>query len=104
MKTKLILKDEVNCKFEGLGLTTRRKLEKKLKFFLPHAYHVPAYKLGRWDGTVQFFSMGGSTYINLLDEILPILQSDGYEVDVDDQRQDWSLELEPVVELSLIHI
>ena len=38
MKTKLVLKDEVNCKFEGLALTTRRKLEKKLKFFLPYVY------------------------------------------------------------------
>tara|TARA_B100000902_G_scaffold146720_1_gene143788 strand:+ start:4033 stop:5484 length:1452 start_codon:yes stop_codon:yes gene_type:complete len=98
MKCKIVLKDEVNCKVEGLATSTRRKCMDKLKFFLPYAYHVPAYKLGRWDGTVQFFSMGGSTYINLLDEILPILQSDGYEVDVDDHRQDWDLELEPVVE------
>ena len=73
MKTKLILKDEVNCKFEGLALTTRRKLEKKLKFFLPYAYHVPAYKLGRWDGCVSYFSIGGATYINLLDRLLPII-------------------------------
>ena len=41
MKTKLIIKDEVNCKFEGLELSTRKKLEKELKFMLPHARHVP---------------------------------------------------------------
>jgi len=87
MKCKIVLKDEVNCKVEGLATSTRRKCMDKLKFFLPYAYHVPAYKLGRWDGTVQFFSMGGSTYINLLDEILPILESDGYEIDLDDRRQ-----------------
>ena len=71
MKTKLILKDEVNCKFEGLALTTRRTLEKKLKFFMPYAYHVPAYKLGRWDGCVGYFTMGGATFVNCL----PYVQS-----------------------------
>ena len=87
MKTKLILKDEVNCKFEGLGLTTRRKLEKKLKFFLPYAYHVPAYKLGRWDGCVGFFTMGGATFVNCLPIILPILDEEGYHIDIEDSRE-----------------
>ena len=98
MKCKIVLKDEVNCKVEGLATSTRRKCMDKLKFFLPYAYHVPAYKLGRWDGTVQFFSMGGSTYINLLDEILPILESDGYEIDLDDRRQHIDFATEPVDE------
>ena len=86
MKTKLVLKDEVNCKFEGLALTTRRKLEKKLKFFLPYAYHVPAYKLGRWDGCVGYFTMGGATFINCLPTILPILDEEGYGIDIEDNR------------------
>ena len=87
MKTKLILKDEVNCKFEGLGLATRRTLEKKLKFFLPYAYHVPAYKLGRWDGCVGFFTMGGATFVNCLPIILPILDEEGYQIDIEDCRE-----------------
>ena len=41
------IKDEVNVKIHDLDLVTRRQLEKKFKYFLPHAYHVPAYKLGR---------------------------------------------------------
>lgn len=86
MKCKIILKDEVNCKIEGLDLDTRKKCEKELKFFMPYAYHVPAYKLGRWDGTVSFFSVGGVTYINLLDRVLPIIINAGYQFDVDDQR------------------
>jgi superfamily II DNA or RNA helicase len=87
MKCKIILKDEVNCKLEGVDLNTRKKLEKELKFFLPHAYHVPAYKLGRWDGCVSYFSVGGATYVNLLDRLLPILISEGYDFDVEDNRQ-----------------
>ena len=86
MNTKLILKDEVNCKFEGLALTTRRTLEKKLKFFLPYAYHVPAYKLGRWDGCIGYFTMGGATFINCLPHILPILEEENYSIEIEDNR------------------
>jgi len=83
---KIILKDEVNCKIEGLDLDTRRKLVNKFSFMLPYAYHVPAYKLGRWDGKVNYFNVGGSTYINLLEEILPILLQENYQVDIEDLR------------------
>tara|TARA_B100000965_G_scaffold102480_1_gene84289 strand:+ start:3225 stop:4679 length:1455 start_codon:yes stop_codon:yes gene_type:complete len=98
MKTKLILKDEVNCKFEGLSLTTRRKLEKKLKFFLPYAYHVPAYKLGRWDGCVGFFTMGGMTFVNCLPHILPVLEEEGYYIDIEDSRESHDFKFDLVTE------
>ncbi len=98
MKTKLILKDEVNCKFEGLALTTRRKLEKKLKFFLPYAYHVPAYKLGRWDGCVGFFTMGGVTFVNCLPHILPVLEEEGYSIDIEDERESHDFKFDLVTE------
>lgn len=81
------IKDEVNIKISGLEVATRRKLEKDLKFFMPYAYHVPAYKLGRWDGCVSYFTIGGSSYFNLLDRILPTLVDEGYHVEIDDQRQ-----------------
>jgi superfamily II DNA or RNA helicase len=98
MKCKIILNDEVNCKIQGLDLSTRRKLEKKLKFFLPHAYHVPAYKLGRWDGCVSFFTMGGSTFINALPFILPVLEEDRYEIDIEDNRNSYDLQFTEIVE------
>mgnify|MGYP001040502527 FL=1 len=84
MKCKIVLKDEVNCKIEGLDVNTRRKCEKELKFFLPYAYHVPAYKLGRWDGCQSYFTVGGVTYINLLDRVLPTIMDNGYQIDIDD--------------------
>ena len=92
------IKDEVNVKVAGLDVGTRRDLEKKLKFFQPHAYHVPAYKLGRWDGCVSFFSVGGNTYLNLLDQILPIVINEGYAVEVDDQRPKHELVFPTVTE------
>ena len=86
MKCKITLKDEVNCKVEGLDIDTRRKCEKELKFFLPYAYHVPAFKLGRWDGCQSYFTIGGITYTNLLDKVLPIIMGQGYEIDLNDLR------------------
>ncbi len=98
MKTKLIIKDEVNCKFEGLELSTRKKLEKELKFMLPHARHVPAYKLGRWDGCVGYFTMGGNTFISCLPKCLPIIQNEGYEIEIQDEREAHDLSFELVTE------
>jgi len=80
------IKDEVNVKIQGLDPATRRVLEKKLKFFQPHAYHTPAYKLGRWDGCISFFSLGGATYLNLLDRLLPTIMDEGYSIQIEDLR------------------
>ena len=95
-KCTILIKDEVNVKLEGLDPATRRKCSDKLKFFLPHAYHMPAYKLGRWDGTVRFCDVGGRTYLNLLDDLLPIIMSSGYEIDIDDRREHTVLEFDTV--------
>jgi superfamily II DNA or RNA helicase len=95
----LHVKDEVNVKIEGLDLDTRRKLSNKFKYEIPGARYMPAVRLGRWDGKMAFFQLGGSTYINLLPEILPMLASDGYSVSLNDTR-DYEMDylLEPVTE------
>jgi|TARA_Y100000034_G_scaffold48610_2_gene60038 superfamily II DNA or RNA helicase len=91
------IKDEVNVKIHDLDLVTRRQLEKKFKYFLPHAFHVPAYKLGRWDGCVSFFSVGGVTYLNLLDEIIPIL-NEKYVINIKDHRKNQTFSFDEVTE------
>ena len=95
---KLIIKDEVNIKFEGLAVETRRKIANKLKFDLPYARHMPAYKLGRWDGTVSFFGIGGTGYLAHLDVALPIVEGDGYDIEVIDQRIAPNLEFNKITE------
>jgi len=100
---KIILKDEVNCKIEGLDLETRKKLANKFSFMLPYAYHVPAFKLGRWDGKVNYFNIGGTTYTNLLEDILPVLLDEGYEVDIEDRRQAIKLEFPTITETHFSH-
>ena len=95
----LHVRDEVNVKIEGLDLDTRKKLSNKFKYDIPGARYMPAVRLGRWDGKMAFFQMGGSTYINLLPDIIPILQQDGYDISINDTREyEMDYPLEPVTE------
>ena len=104
MKCKLIIRDEVNVKLEGLELSDRKNLVNKFKYEIPGAKYLPAVRLGRWDGKVAFFNLGGTTYINLLPDILPFLDERGYDIDIDDQRPySTVLELEQVCETSFSH-
>jgi len=82
----LIIQDEVNVKIEGLDLEVRRALVNKFKYDVPYARYLPAVRLGRWDGKVSYFQMGGSTYVNLLPEIIPVLEKYNYDIELDDQR------------------
>ena len=83
---KLIIRDEVNVKLEGLELGDRKTLMKMFEFEVPGARYLPAVRLGRWNGKSSFFALGGSTYINLLPEILPLLDQAGYDIELDDTR------------------
>lgn len=103
-KATLEIRDEVNVKFVGLDVKTRRKISDAVKYFLPYAYHMPAYKLGRWDGCVRFCDVGGRTYLNLLDKLLPIVTDDGYNLDVVDMRQTWNFVFDDVNETDYEHI
>ena len=82
----IIIKDEVNIKIEGLELDVRKKLVSTFKYEIPGARYQPSVRLGRWDGKVAYFQLGGSTYTNLLPEIIPILENFNYDIELDDQR------------------
>jgi superfamily II DNA or RNA helicase len=87
MKTAILtIRDEVNVKIEGLELDARRKLVNTFKYDVPYARYLPAVRLGRWDGKVSYFQLGGSTFVNLLPDIIPILEDFNYDIELDDQR------------------
>ena len=96
---KLVIEDEVNIKLEGLAVDIRRKIANALKFEVPYARYMPQYKLGRWDGKVAFFGIGGTGYVNHLDTIIDILNKNGVEiVDIQDNRQPVKLNFQPITE------
>ena len=101
----IIIKDEVNIKIEGLELDARKKLVNTFKYEIPGARYLPAVRLGRWDGKVAYFQLGGSTYTNLLPEIVPILESFNYDIILDDQRDySTSFTFEQVTEETFAHL
>ena len=106
MKTAtIIIRDEVNIKIEGLELDARRSLVNAFKYDVPYARYLPAVRLGRWDGKVSYFQLGGSTYVNLLPEIIHILEKFNYDIDLDDQRDyTTTFEFAQVAEDSYKHI
>jgi superfamily II DNA or RNA helicase len=102
---KIIIRDEVNIKIEGLELDARRALVAAFKYDIPGARYLPAVRLGRWDGKVSYFQLGGSTYVNLLPEIIPILEKFNYDIELDDQREySTTFEFEKVNEQTFSHI
>jgi len=103
-KCVLEIRDEVNVRFKGLDVKARRKISDACKYFLPHAYHMPAYKLGRWDGCVRYCDIGGRTYFQLLDKLVPIITQEGYEIEILDHRQPWSFEFDTVAQTSYEHV
>lgn len=84
---KIIIRDEVNVKIEGLELDARKALMKKFEYEVPGARYLPAVRLGRWNGKMGYFSLAGSTYINLLEQIIPILDQYDYDIELTDLRE-----------------
>jgi superfamily II DNA or RNA helicase len=95
---KIIIKDEVNVKIENLDLDTRKFLVKKFKFEDPTARFRPAFKLGRWDGTISFFGLGGTTYLSMLPQVLEILEGRNYYIELEDQRTSFALDFDKIFE------
>jgi superfamily II DNA or RNA helicase len=95
---KIIIKDEVNIKIENLDLDTRKALVKKFKYEDPTARFRPSYKLGRWDGSVSFFGLGGTTYLSMLPQVLEYLESKNFYIEVEDQRTPVALNFDQISE------
>lgn len=95
---KIVIQDEVNCKLVNLDLDARKELVKKFKYEDPTARYRPAYKLGRWDGSVSFFGIGGTTYLSMLPQVLEYLESRNYYIELEDHRETTELSFEKIKE------
>jgi superfamily II DNA or RNA helicase len=95
---KIIIKDEVNIKIENLDLDARKALVKKFKYEDPTARYRPAYKLGRWDGSISFFGLGGTTYLSMLPQVLEYLEERNYYIELEDLRNPTNLQFDEIFE------
>lgn len=90
--------DEVNIKFDGIDLVTRKMMVDALKFEVPGSRFMPSVKLGRWDGKASFCTMGGASFINALDVLLPVVDNAGYEIVIEDYRKPVNIQLDEIDE------
>ena len=94
---RIVIQDEVNVKVENLPVEYRRKIANKLKFAVPYARYLPKYKLGRWDGKINFFGIGGTGYVNHLDIIVNTLVDSGVEIaEIKDHRLNHDLSFKQI--------
>lgn len=100
---KLTVTDEVNVCLTGVDEKVHKALKDLMKRFVPSARHQPKFKMGKWDGYVDFYKSGWS-YVNLVDEaFLGVIQRHGYQINFIDNRTPFPHELEPVDENSFSH-
>lgn len=85
-KAIIEISDEVVCRIHNLSAEDRRALHKKFEYEIPGARYLPSVRLGRWNGKKSYFTLGGQSYINLLDLIIPYLNDRGYDIELDDRR------------------
>jgi superfamily II DNA or RNA helicase len=64
---------------------------------------MPAFKLGRWDGKISFATVGGSTHLQILDRVLPIVLEAGYEPEIEDLRKPINVKFPEITESLLAH-
>lgn len=86
-KCYITVRDEVFCTISGLEPSDHEFLDHKFALMVEGAFFMPLYKLGRWDGKVRFFDKAGKIYHRLLPDVLPFLESWGYDITLNDLRK-----------------
>ena len=87
---KVTLLDEVNVQIRGIDPDTLKIVRDALTHYVPGYRFMPKYKMGWWDGTICLMTETGRTRLGHLGQILPILEKAKYDINLVDQRQDWS--------------
>ena len=58
-----------------------------MEFMVEGAHFMPLVRLGRWNGKIKFLSDTGKIYFRLLDEVIPYLETWGYQIELNDLRK-----------------
>ena len=85
-KAIIEIQDEVNVRIKGLDPVTLDSVINKMSFYVPNHHFKQLKIVGRWDGKIRLCTKTGKTYLNLLDDILPVVQKAGYSIDIEDNR------------------
>lgn len=83
---KVIIRDEVNCALQGLIRKDLNFLIEKTNRSVKGAYHTAAVKVGAWDGKESQVSDNGTTFLFMLEKVLPLIENLGYDLEMQDNR------------------
>lgn len=84
----ITVRDEVYCHITGLEQKDIEFLDGKFAKLIEGARYMPIVKMGLWDGKTRFFdAKTGRIYFRLLDDLVPYLESWGYDIDLQDLRK-----------------
>lgn len=96
--------DQVNVKITGLDPVTKRRLVQAAEYFIPQAKYMMSYKLGKWNGKINFCDLAGRTYVNYLHKLIPHIVQAGYEIEVNDARPDIKFTFDEISTTSYSHV
>lgn len=82
--------DEVNVRIAGVPSNLIKEASNILTWNVPGFRWMPKYRAGKWNGEIKLMSKTGKTFLNLLDQILPFFEENGYGFEIEDHRHDWS--------------
>lgn len=98
MKCRLVVHDEVNVELKNLKDRDLNRIIKDTSIFVKGAHMSAEYKIGAWDGKESLVDENGMTLFFMLDEILPMIEDMGYEIDLEDHRQQLPEPPEPITD------
>ncbi len=82
--------DEINVRFRRLDLDTMERCSDLMAYWKPGYFFNPKFKAGWWDGKIRLFNkVKATTYLNLVDIVLPMIERN-YDLELVDHRKDYS--------------
>lgn len=94
MIARITILDEVFCSVQAPHHMTQ--LYDLFAFKAKGHFHMPAFKMGKWDGNIRYFQKSGHTYNYLLEQIVVKLVQWGYEIKLEDRRESLSIVPDPI--------
>jgi len=96
--------DEVHCNITGLQFKHIQYFYDLFSYYVAGYRFSPKYELNLWDGKVHRFDRRGNTYVNLLQELIPIVVKLGYDVTIQDDRAKSGRSPTPITDAFFSHI
>lgn len=86
LQCTIIIENEVFIRVTGLRPDAVKYFYDKFSFFIEGARYTVEFQMGTWDGRKRLFDTQGRTYLRFVQEIVPYLVANGYQIAIDDQR------------------